>query len=97
MDVFIKEAQELGAITRIYMTSDKFNTIFQNEINVSRTRLLSSEPVRRLKSLSIKIVLAGGIEIASNEYTPDFDLGLTVFSVSNETSVPSWVSQTFVL
>lgn len=96
-DIVVEEARELNPLARIFVTSNEFYGIVQNEINVSRTRLLSTEPVRRLGYISIRIVLEGGYVLSSDSSTADHDLGITVFSVANENSVPAWISQTFVL
>lgn len=96
-DIVVAEARELAPLARVYVTSNDFYGIVQNEINVSRTRLLSSEPVRRLQYLTIQVILEGGILLSSNSGTRNHDIGMTVFSVANENSVPNWISQTFVL
>lgn len=96
-DLVIDEVRELNPVARIYVTSNQFYGISQNEINVSRTRLLSAEPLRRLKFLTVRLVLEGGIVLASDSSTREHDIGLTVFSVANENSVPRWITQTFVL
>lgn len=96
-DIIVEEARELSPLARIYVTSNQFYGISQNEINVSRTRLLSAEPLRRLRFLTIRIVLEGGIVLGSDATTREHDLGITVFSVANENSVPGWITQAFVL
>jgi len=97
VDVSLEEARELSPLARIYVTSDPFYGITQNEINVSRTRLLSSEPVRILRYLTITLTLEGGRPPPTSSGALPHDLGFTIFSLANEETVPDWLNQAFVL
>ena len=97
VDISLEEARELRPLSRIYVTSDPFYGITRNEINVTRTRLLSSEPVRILRHLTITITLEGGRPPPANSGSLPHDLGFTIFSLANEETVPDWLKQSFVL
>ena len=97
VDVSLEEARELNPLARVYVTSDPFYGITQNSVNVSRTRLLSSEPVRILRYLTITITLQGGRPPPINTGALNHDLGFTIFNLANEETVPDWLQQSFVL
>lgn len=93
-DVFVQEFPELNPLKRIYF--DKGNSlIVRNDPNISRTRFLSSQPNRILKTLTISLSLEGGIR-APNDL--EHDLNFTVFCMQPEiNTIPSWLNQSFVL
>lgn len=96
IDINIDEVKEFQPFARVFITTNPFYGITSNEINVARTRMISSEPIRRLQHLTIKITLEGGVVPPVDDSLPH-DLGITIFSVANEGEVPAWVNQTFVL
>lgn len=96
VDINIEEARELRPLSRIYMNTNSYEGVTVNETNITRTRLLSSDPIRSLRYLTVKITLEGGVSPPITGQDPH-DLGLTIFSVANENSVPNWVTQTFIL
>lgn len=96
-DVNIEEARELRPLSRIYRNNNSFSGIAVNELNVTRTRVLSSEPIRSLRYLTVRIRLAGGVIPPTTEQPPH-DIGITVLSVGNEnSSIPRYLTQTFIL
>lgn len=92
IDINIEEAREFSPNFRVWTTSP-------NSMSLStiphRTRLLSSKPIHRLKRLRITITLEGGLLPTYDEGGHDFLV--TIFSLSNEQSVPPWVRQGFNL
>jgi len=96
VDVNVEQAREYTPLARIYMTSNIYYGTTRNEPNVTRTRLLSSEPIHRLRHLHIRLTLEGGV-VPPVTSGLAHDLIFTVFSVANEETVPDWVDQTFVL
>ena len=96
LDINIKQAAEFTPLKRIYTTDNIYYGTVRNDPSVSRTRLLSSQPIRKLVRLDIEIRLEGGItppDLTGLEH----DITITVFNIANEQVVPGWVSQVFVL
>ena len=96
LDINVKQAKEFTPLKRIYTTDNIYYGTVRNDPSVSRTRLLSSQPIRILKVLDIEIRLEGGV-IPPDLTGLEHDITFTVFSVANEVVVPSWVNQVFVL
>jgi hypothetical protein len=96
LDINIKQAAEFTPLKRIYTMDNIYYGTVRNDPSVSRTRLLSSQPIRKLRKLNIEIRLEGGI-IPPNLTGLEHDLTITVFNIANEQVVPGWVSQVFVL
>jgi hypothetical protein len=96
IDVNVEEAAEYQPLSRVYMTDNVYYGTVRNEPNVTRTRLLSSQPIHRLKRLRIKLTLEGGV-VPPVTSGLSHDLGFTVFNLANEDVVPAWVKQTFTL
>lgn len=96
LDINIKEAEEFQPLKRIYTTDNLYYGTVRNDPSITRTRLLSSQPIHRLSRLNIKITLEGGV-VPPVFQGLDHELTLTVFSIANETYVPKWVRQVFVL
>ena len=96
IDVNVEEAAEYRPLERIYMTNNVYYGTTRNEPNVTRTRLLSSEPLRRLKRLRIRLTLEGGV-VPPVTSGLSHDLAFTVFNLANEEVVPEWVNQTFII
>lgn len=91
-DVFVKEFPELSPLKRIYFDGAM---VARTDPNTSRTRLLVSQPVRTLQTLTIKLLLDGGIPAQSGQ---EHELNFTLFSMQPEiNSIPSWLKQTFML
>jgi hypothetical protein len=95
VDINIDEAAEFKPLRRIYVEDNFNNSVTRNEIDATRTRLLSSQPIRNLKRLHIRINLENGLVPPDSPYGHDFTL--TVFSVANEITVQKWIKQVFVL
>lgn len=94
VDINIEEFQELKPLERVYISDMSGDTVI-NSYNLSRLRMLT-DPIHRLRRLQVKLNLKGGLfPPASTDQEHGFTL--TVFSLSNETSVPDWVRQVFVL
>jgi hypothetical protein len=96
VDVSIVQIPEYTPLSRVYMTNNLAFGTTRNEQRVTRSRLLSSQPIHRLKEIRIKLTLANGVVPPSTTGLAH-DLVFTVFSLANEDSVPSWVNQTFVI
>lgn len=94
VDINIEEFQELKPLERVYV-SDGSGDVVINSYNLSRLRMLT-DPVHRLRRLQVKLTLKGGVSPPGNT-NQEHGFTLTVFSLSNETSVPEWVRQVFVL
>lgn len=95
-DVNIEQVPELSPLKRIYATNNLYYGSVRNDPCITRTRLLSSKPLRRVQRLGIRITLEGGVVPPVFEGR-DHELTLTVFALSNEVTVPGWVRQLFVL
>jgi hypothetical protein len=94
-DINIEEAAEIKPLRRIYLSDDISRGSMRSESDTTRTRLLSSQPIRNLKRLRVRITLQNGaIPPPSNI---DHDFTLTVFSIANELTVPKWMNQVFVM
>lgn len=96
IDVNVKEAEEFKPLKRIYTTDNIYYGTVRNDPSITRTRLLSSQPIKRLKKMNITITLEGGV-VPPVFQGLDHEITFTVFSIANETFVPEWVSQVFVL
>lgn len=95
IDINIDAAREFSPLKRVYISDQQSYGSVRNDLDITRTRLLSTQPVRILERLHVTITLENG------ELPPDtgleHDFTLTVFSVQNEITLPSWLNQTFVL
>lgn len=96
IDVNVKEAQEFKPLKRIYTTNNLYYGTVRNDPSITRTRLLSSQPILRLKKLNVSITLEGGV-VPPIFQGLDHEITFTIFSIANETFVPDWVRQVFVL
>ena len=94
VDISIEEVPELKPVQRLYLVGNSNDTVSNNP-NYSRTRLLT-DPVHRLRVMRFKLTLAGGIPIPASS-GQEHAFTLTILSLSNETSIPKWVHQTFTL
>lgn len=96
-DINIDEAAEFKPLKRIYI--DDYlnrNGSVRTEGDTTRTRLLSSQPIRNLRRLHVRITLANGSLPPPSNLNHDFTL--TVFSIANEiAAVPKWIKQVFVM
>jgi hypothetical protein len=93
-DVTVQEIPELVPLKRIYF--DRQNSlVVRNDPNMTRTRLLSSQPNRVLKTLTVRLSLEGGISAPSDK---EHDINYTVFSMQPENgAIPAWLKQAFVM
>lgn len=94
VDIFIDDC-EFSPFARVYLQDDYYGTT-SNELNVTRTRLFSSKPIRNFRRIGIKI------RLLNNTVPPDVskpnDLVLNVLSLNNEIhEIPEWVKQSFSL
>lgn len=96
LDINLKEAEEFSPLKRVYTTDNFFYGTIRNDPSVTRTRLLSSHPLQRLKKVNVTITLENGI-VPPVLNGLDHEITLTVFSIANEEFVPNWVRQVFVL
>lgn len=94
VDVFIEEVPEFKPVERLYLTPSSSDSVLNN-LNINRTRLLT-DPVHRLRTLRVRLELENGASPPSTS-AEEHGFTLTVTSLSNETSVPAWVNQTFTL
>ena len=94
VDISIEEVPELKPVHRLYLVSNANDTVSNNP-NYSRTRLLT-DPVHRLRVMRFKLTLAGGIPVPVSS-GQEHAFTLTILSLSNETTIPKWVRQTFTL
>lgn len=95
IDISLEEAAEFRPLKRIYITDQQSYGSVRNDLDITRTRLLSSRPIRTLQRLHVYITLENGA--VPPDTGVDHDFTLTTFSVSNEISLPKWLNQTFVL
>ena len=95
IDVFIDKI-EFQPVKRIYMTDNLYYGTTINDPDVTRTRYIQSNPIRRLKTLHITLLLEGGVVPPITTGRPH-DLTLTFFTLANEEFVPNWVRQTFAI
>lgn len=95
IDINIDAAREFKPLKRVYITDQQSYGSVRNDLDITRTRLLSSEPIRLLTRLHITITLENGVLPPDNGL--DHDFTLTTFSVANEIVIPKWLNQTFVL
>lgn len=91
VNVEISEVPELNPVARIYLPTGNF---LQNEVNASRTRLLSSQPLRKLTSLSIRLVAEGGVLLRPDDSAHEF--GFSVLVLGKELALPPYLQQLFV-
>lgn len=96
IDINLDAAPEFKPLKRIYVTDSLSAGSVRNDLDITRTRLLSSQPLRTLTRLRVRITLENGVVPPDTGAPHDFTL--TVFSIANEiNAVPSWLRQTFVL
>jgi hypothetical protein len=95
IDINIDAAREFRPLKRVYISDQQSFGSVRNDLDITRTRLLSTQPVRSLERLRVTITLENGEQ--PPETGRDHDFTLTVFSVQNEINLPSWLNQTFVL
>jgi hypothetical protein len=96
-DVSIDEFAEFQPVKRIYVMDNQVYSTIRNDPSITRARLLSSQPIRRLKRLSVRITLEGGIVPPVFEGL-DHQITLTIFSLQPENyALPQWMRQVFVM
>ena len=84
--VSVAEVAEYTPLKRIYVGRSDTSTV-RTDPGISRTRLLTDQPLRRMPSLHVSVRMQGLYEL---EDTFDHHLTFTVFSLANETSTPAW-------
>jgi hypothetical protein len=88
LDIFIKEFPEVSPVDVIYNPSASYYGTTKNDTNVTRMRLLSSKPLKKLKWLNISLKI-NGIPIV-NQPDNEHSLAFTILSIANEEKVPNW-------
>ncbi len=91
----IDAAREFRPLKRVYISDQQSYGSVRNDLDITRTQLLSTLPVRILERIRVTITLENGE--SPPETGRDHDFTLTVFSVQNEIALPGWLNQTFVL
>lgn len=97
LDFNLSCAPEFNPLKRIYMTDNVYYGTVRNDPNLTRTRLLSSQPIRVLKNFRVQLFLENNVVPPVSGSQLDHEFTLTVFSLANEVEVPSWMHQTFVI
>lgn len=95
IDINIDAAREFRPLKRVYISDQQSYGSVRNDLDITRTQLLSTLPVRILERIRVTITLENGE--SPPETGRDHDFTLTVFSVQNEIALPGWLNQTFVL
>jgi hypothetical protein len=88
LDIFVKEFPELSPLDAIYNPNASYYGTTRNDSNVTRTRLLSSKPVRKLTCLTISLRI-DGIPVV-DKFENEHSLCFTIISIANEEKVPNW-------
>jgi hypothetical protein len=94
VDVNIDAAAEMKPLKRIYLTDLLTFGTTRNDADLTRTRLLD-QPVRTMRRLKVSLSLENNIKPVDLGLAHDFTL--TVLSLNNEQTLPSWLKQSFVL
>lgn len=97
VDFYLDCAPEFRPLKRIYMTDNVYYGTVRNDPNLTRTRLLSSQPIRLLEKFRVQLFLEGNVVPPVTSNSLDHEFTLTVFSLANEVNVPTWMNQVFVL
>lgn len=96
VDVVV-EGLEHRPLARIYKENgSNFSTVL-NDPNLTRTRLILNNPMRRLNRLRIDLYLRDRLQLsASDVVRAPFDLCFTIESIANEVEkLPGWLKQSF--
>lgn len=96
VDINIDAAAEISPLKRIYMTENLSYGNVRNDPDITRTRLLSSQPIRVFDRFRVTLTLENGV-VPPVFQGLDHEFTLTVFSLANEVYVPRWIKQIFVL
>lgn len=94
VDVSIDQS-EFQPLQRVYLMDNTYYGTTRNELNVSRTRLLRNNQLKKLNRLNITLRLKNNIVPPTNARA--HDLIFTVFSISPEQTLPKWLNQNFAL
>ncbi len=88
LDIFVKEFPEFSPVDVVYNPSASYYGTTRNDTNVTRMRLLSSKPLKKLKWLNISLKIKGIpiVDQPDNEHS----LAFTILSIANEEKVPNW-------
>ena len=92
---------ELSVVTDRDLPSDlvfqpREMTLTPNSYLTPKPRLLTEEPPRRLRELTVRINFQDNI-VPLEEFDEDYDLVLELLVVSPEQTIPSWTKQTVVI
>lgn len=95
VDILIDEFPDFKPLDIIYNRNATYYGTTYNDTNVSRARLISGSPVRRLKQLHIRLRIGDEPvpDLEQNEHSFCF----TVFSIASEEDVPAWLNQMMTL
>lgn len=97
VDFFLDCAPEFRPLKRVYLTDNVYYGTVRNDPNITRTRLLSSQPIRVLENFRVQLFLEGGVVPPVTSSSLDHEITITVFALANEVEVPQWLNQVFVL
>ena len=96
-DISVKQVEEFSPLKRIYVLNNQYYNTVKVDPAITRTRLLSSQPIRLLKKLDITITLEGGVIPPAFEGL-DHEITFTFFSLQPENyALPSYMKQVFVM
>lgn len=95
VDIFIDEFPELQPFEVVYNSNASYYGTVRNERNLTRTRIFHDNPKRSLRTLNIHLRIQGKpiVNDPENEHSFSF----TVYSLSDEITMPKWLDQAFVL
>lgn len=95
LEIYIDEIPELNPFHVIYNDNAAYYGTVGNEVNYTRTRFLSSNALKRLTKLTIRLRIDGlPIEdVYKNNHTFSF----TVFQLAYEQTIPNWLKQYITL
>ena len=85
---------ENNPIERIFFNDQDY--LFQNELNITRTRIFQNNPIRRLKKMRIRLQPENLQNLTLSEMQ-SHDLIFTFFVLSFEQSIPRWLNQSFAI
>lgn len=94
VDITIDQS-EFQPLQRVYLMDNTYYGTTRNELNVSRTRLIRNNQIRKLNRLNIEMRLKNNIVPPTSARA--HDLIFTVFSISPEQTLPKWLQQNFAL
>lgn len=95
VDIFIDEFPELQPFETVYNSNAAYYGTVMNNLNLTRTQVFHDNPKRSLRTLTIRLRIEGKpiVNDPDNEHSFSF----TVYSLSDEVTVPTWLDQKFSL